>query len=323
MGNYTFFRGKFFAKVKKGFLLFLLPLIISSPLFAVKKTDVMLKFSSKDKIMRIVLEAEDPFLTDSNITTSASQIKIAFPGQFELMTPKEPPFEIISTNKLLTINLKEKVEIKLFRLSFPARIVFDIQKGEKQPVQVLSKIFVIDAGHGGYDYGITSNNAREKDLNLSLAQELESVLSKRGKKVFLTRKGDQYQSLFERIKFANQKTPDVFLSLHSSMSEDFVIYLAKFKPEGQNEAVDQYSFSSRQKKYVGKSKALSENIGKAIKEEFKGRVIYREMPLPILCSISAPSVLIEYPSPKYVSYDQSMKVKLINAIINGLASYGQ
>jgi N-acetylmuramoyl-L-alanine amidase len=315
--------GKINRWIKRGVFLLLIFLVIAVPLFAQKKTDVLLKFSTQDRIMRIVLESDEPFLTNAKTTTSTSQIKIEFPGPFHLKSPEELPFEIVPTDKLLTINLREKGEIKLFKLSSPARIVLDIQRGEKQSVQIPFKIFVIDAGHGGFDYGITSNNTKEKDISLSLAQDLDITLSKKGKKVFLTRKGDQHMSLIERVKFANQKSPDIFLSFHSSMSENFVLYFAKFKPEGSNEIVDQYSLSSRQKKYIGKSKSLSDVLGKALKDEFKKSVIYREMPLPILTSIGSPSVVIEYPSPEFITYDQPMKKRLINAIINGLAAYGQ
>jgi N-acetylmuramoyl-L-alanine amidase len=315
--------GKINRRIKKGFFLLLISLVITVPLFAQKKTDVLLKFSTQDGAMRIVLESDELFLTNAKTTTSTSRIKIEFPGAFHLKSPEELPFEIVPADRVLTINLKEKGEIKLFKLSSPARIVLDIQMGEKQSVQISSKIFVIDAGHGGFDHGITLNNAKEKDISFSLAQDLESALSKKGKKVSLTRKGDQYMSLIERVKFANQKSPDIFLSFHSSMSEDFVLYFAKFKPEGTNETVDQFSLSSRQKKYIGKSKNLSDVLGKALKDEFKKSVIYREMPLPILTSVGAPSVIIEYPSPRFITYDQPMKKRLINAIINGLIEYGQ
>lgn len=293
------------------------------PLFAQKKTEVLLKFSKQEGFIRIVFESEESFVAKTKATTSPSQIIIEFPAPFNLIAQKDLPFEMVPADKVLTINLREKGEIKLLRLSSPARLVFDIQKGEKQAVQMLPKIFVIDAGHGGYDFGITTGNTKEKDLSLGLAQDLETILSKKGKKVFLTRKGDQYMSLIERIKFVNQKTPDVFLSLHSSMSENFVLYVAKFKDESSDEIVDLYSLSSRQKKYIGKSKALSENIGKALKDEFNKSVIYREMSLPILNSTSAPSVMIELPSPRSTVYDQQMRTKLINSIIKGFAAYGQ
>ncbi len=309
--------------MKRGFFLFFVLLVTTVPLFAQKKTDVLLKSSKQEGLIRIVLESEESFITKTKATTSPSQIIIEFPAPFNLLAQKDLPFEIVPSDKLLTINLKEKGEIKLLKLSSPARLVFDIQKGEKQAAQILPKVFSIDAGHGGYDFGITSGDIKEKDLSLSLAQDLATILSKKGKKVFLPRKVDQYMSLIERIKLVNQKPPDVFLSLHSSMSENLVLYVAKFKDKGSDEIVDFYSLSSRQKKYLGKSNALAENIGKALKGEFKKSVIYREMSLPILNFTSAPSIVIEYPSPRSVVYDQPMKTRLINSIINGLAAYGQ
>ncbi len=315
--------GKINRCIKRGVLLLLISLVIAVPLFAQKETDVLLKFSTQDRMIRIVLESEESFLANAKITTSTFQIKIEFPGPFHLRAPEVLPFEIVPTDKMLTINLKEKGEIKLFKLSSPARIVFDIQMREKQSLQIPFKIFVIDAGHGGYDYGILSKDMKEKEIALSLAQDLNNTLLKKGKKIFLTRKGDQYMSLIERIKFANQKKPDVFLSFHSSMSDNFVLYLPKFKTGGLSEVVDQYSLSSRQKKYTEKSKVLSESIGKALKDEFNKSVIYREMSLPILVSIGTPSVFIEFPSPQFMTYDQPMKTRMINAVTCGLTAYGQ
>lgn len=182
---------------------------------------------------------------------------------------------------------------------------------------------VLDAGHGGYDFGIISGDAKEKDISLGLTKDLGAILLKKGKKVFLTRKADQYISLIDRINLVNQKSPEVFISIHSSMSENFVLYSPEFEEQGSDEIVDLYSLSSRQKKYIGKSKALSDCIEKAIKDEFKVDVIRREMFLPVLNSANAPSVLIELPSPKFVVYDQQMRARLVNSIINGIVAYGQ
>jgi N-acetylmuramoyl-L-alanine amidase len=316
---------------------------MAASISAQKKIEVLLKFSMQDGLMRIVLETDETFVNRAKITTSASQIKIEFPEPFHLSSEKTLPFEIVPADQSLGINLKEKSEIKFFRLSSPSRLVFDIQKKEtaaekipgKQPekrleqpaekhaVQIVSKVFVIDAGHGGYDFGITSGDVSEKDISLGLAKDLWKILSKKGKKVFLTRKVDQYISLADRINLVNQKSPDVFISLHFSISENFILYSPKFEEQDSNEIVDFYSLSSRQKKYIEKSKALSDSIEKAIKDEFKANVIRREMPLPILNSVGAASVLIELPSPRFVVYDQQMKARLENSIINGVATYGQ
>jgi N-acetylmuramoyl-L-alanine amidase len=314
--------------VKKRFLLFLsISCLMAVSLSAQKKTDVLLKFSKQEDLIRIVFEAKEPFINKTKVTTSPSQIKIEFPEPFNLTAQKDLPFEVVSSDKLLVANLKEKSEVKFFRLSSPSRLVFDILKNEvqteKQTLTIPFKVFAIDPGHGGYDFGIIYGDVSEKDMSLNLAKDLYTVLSKKGKRVFLTRKADQYVSLADRINLVNQKSPDVFISLHSSMSDNFVLYNPKFEEQGSDEIVNLYSLSSRQRRYIEKSKAFSVSIEKAIEDEFKVDTICREMPLPILNSAGAPSVLIEFPSPKFLVYDQQMRARLINTIINGIALYGQ
>jgi N-acetylmuramoyl-L-alanine amidase len=312
-------------------------------LSAQEKIEILLKFSLQDNLTRIVFETEETYVNSAKITTLGSQIKIEFPGPYNLTIEKKPPFELMPAEKSLFIKLEEKSEIKFFKLSSPARLVFDVQKKdlqaekpplqqdltqplkqpEKQPPAFPSKVFVIDAGHGGYDFGITYGNASEKDISLNLARELRTVLSKKGKTVFLLRKVDQYVSLSDRIHYANQKRPDIFISIHTSMSKNFILYIPKFEEQELKDLSDLYSISSRQKKYVEKSNALSESIGKAIKEEFDVDVIRRQVPLPILNSVAAPCVLIEVPSPKFLSYDQQVNKKIIDSIINGLLLYAK
>jgi N-acetylmuramoyl-L-alanine amidase len=298
-----------------------------------------MKFSRQGDSMRIVFEAEETFMKDTKSATTPFQIKVEFPGPFLLPLEKDLPFEVIVTDRSAVINLKEKNEIKFFTLSSPARLVFDIRKNgvqaekqpektaekqtEKQPVPDFPRVFVIDAGHGGYDFGITFGNTSEKEISLNLAKELQAALSKKGKKVFLTRQADQYLSLSERIYFVNQRHPDIFISLHASTSGNFVLYSPKLEEQTPNEPVDFYSVSSKQRKYIGKSKALSGSIEKAIKNEFKMNIQRRELPLPLLNAAGTPAVFMEYPSPEFLTYDQQTKTRLINALLTGIAAYGQ
>lgn len=318
--------------VKKGFLILFILFVSVFPLSAQKKALVSLKFSSQENTLRVVLEAEESFLKRTKVTTSSTQIKADFPEPYTLTPPQGMPFELITAEKSLVLNFKEKGETKMFQLSSPARLVFDIQKSdiqkkelsaEKQPLPVLARGLCADAGHGGFDFGITYGNASEKEIMLSLAKDLTSFLARKGKKSFLTRRADQYISISERINFVNQKIPDVFISLHASTSQGFVLYSPRFEEQASVEAGDFYSLSSRQRKYVQKSKALAESIGKALKDEFKAEIIQREMPLPILNSVASPCVLVELPSPKYVLYDQQMREKVIKAFIQGVAAYEQ
>ncbi len=308
--------------LKKISILTVVTLFFAFPVAAQKKAEIFLKYSKQEGIMRIVLEGEELVIGKTRAAVSASHIRIDFPEAFHLNLPGVIPFEAVQAEKSLSITLKEKGEIKSFRLASPARIVFDVRgldiHADKQTSIILSNAFVIDAGHGGYDFGMPFKDINEKDVNLEVAKELGASLSKKGKKVFLVRKADQHMSIAERINFSNQKKPDVFISLHCSASGNFAVYISRLEEQGTNEMTDAFSLAMRQKKYIAKSKAFADSLGKAIKEEFELEVVQRDMSLPILNSVSAASVLIEFPGS-----DRQMKTKLINAIIKGLAVYGQ
>ena len=74
-------------------------------------------------------------------------------------------------------------------------------------------IIVIDAGHGGPDPGAVRNNIKEKDLTLMAAKILEKELIKKDFKVYLTRSSDRYIKLKNRVKFARNKSADLFISI--------------------------------------------------------------------------------------------------------------
>ena len=76
----------------------------------------------------------------------------------------------------------------------------------------MTKIF-IDAGHGGTDPGATGNGLKEKDLTLTIAKKVQSLL--RGvATINMSRTTDKYLSLTERTNMANSWGSDYFLSIH-------------------------------------------------------------------------------------------------------------
>jgi N-acetylmuramoyl-L-alanine amidase len=228
----------------------------------------------------------------------------------------------------LMLDMNVESVIKIFRLSSPPRLVLDIQDktilSDKQPMTIISNQFVIDAGHGGYDFGITSGKKSEKEVSLTLVRSLGKSLSNKGKKVFYTRKVDQYVPITDRIHLVNKRRPDVFMSFHASMSEDFVIYSPKFEEQDQEtQPIDEYySIATRQRRYIRKSMSLADSIENAIEKEFQIEAVRRHMPLPILNSAGAPCVLIEFPSPKFLIYDKQMEERINNALLSGIAAYG-
>jgi N-acetylmuramoyl-L-alanine amidase len=77
-------------------------------------------------------------------------------------------------------------------------------------------VVVIDAGHGGSDTGAkTSENELEKDLNLSISKKLRE----RGNinptiKIISTREDDNFITLNDRLKKAEDVKADLFISIH-------------------------------------------------------------------------------------------------------------
>lgn len=80
---------------------------------------------------------------------------------------------------------------------------------------------VIDAGHGGSDFGATYKGRMEKDGNLNLALAVGEILRQNGVNVYYTRTTDVYNTPFEKAVMANNSGADFFVSLHrNSVPED-------------------------------------------------------------------------------------------------------
>lgn len=98
-------------------------------------------------------------------------------------------------------------------------------------------VVVIDAGHGGKDYGaIGVNGAKEKEINLSIALKLGKLIEKELKdvKVVYTRKDDKFIELYKRGKIANDNDGKLFISIHcnstpkkNSDASGFEVYLLR------------------------------------------------------------------------------------------------
>lgn len=303
---------------------------------------VFVRAGRHENTTRFVFESEDALISKANVSTSGTKIIVGFPFSFNVIPQKEFRYETSIDDKTFVIDFKEPFDIKIFRLSSPSRLVLDVSPPKPKtapdisqtqpliqpPLQQQSqpditaaapqKSIVIDPGHGGYDSGLRGGDLKEKDIAFLISKEIENILSKNSKPVFLTRKSDQSLSLRERAAFANQKMPEIFISLHISASEKFVLYRSKISDSSSDAVLDKYSVESRQKQHIIKSKELADSITKALKEDFDLKIVQKEMSTPVLNPISAPAVLIELPSSKIIAYDQKMRIKIAESIAKGL-----
>jgi N-acetylmuramoyl-L-alanine amidase len=75
----------------------------------------------------------------------------------------------------------------------------------------------VDPGHGGEDPGaIGKRGTQEKDVTLNIAQRLHRLIeAERGMRVLLTRDGDFFVPLRERVEKARRVQADLFVSIHA------------------------------------------------------------------------------------------------------------
>ena len=98
-----------------------------------------------------------------------------------------------------------------------------VKKPKKPIVKTLvskqrsNRIVLIDAGHGGEDPGaIGYKRSKEKRITLSIAKKLANKINAtRGMKAVLTRRGDYYVGLTQRIRIAQANQASLFVSIHA------------------------------------------------------------------------------------------------------------
>src|ERR1700716_3435096 len=95
-------------------------------------------------------------------------------------------------------------------------------KVEHAPPESRDLIIAVDAGHGGEDPGaIGKNGTREKDVVLAIARQLAlKVNAEPGMRAILTRNGDYFVPLRDRMRRARAQQADLFVSIHADATHD-------------------------------------------------------------------------------------------------------
>lgn len=179
-------------------------------------------------------------------------------------------------------------------------------KSEYKPIK--NKV-VLDAGHGGSDYGAIREGINEKDITLDMTQRVAAILKSKGYKVALTRNEDESVSLQERVEFSENETPEIFVSIHV------------------NSAVATEPMGIETHYYHEYSKELAQVIqDKLIKSiDTKNRGIIKSK-FYVINHTSAPAVLVETgfisnPDERAQLVSDERKNKTAKAIADGIIEY--
>jgi N-acetylmuramoyl-L-alanine amidase len=110
-----------------------------------------------------------------------------------------------------------KITSKFFIL-LSAIVSFAFIKPDKSVPRQIN--VVIDAGHGGNDFGATSNSIMEKEIVKQIANKINTLNSNENTIIHLTRNSDDFITLSDRTTIINRIKPDLVLSLHVNTSKN-------------------------------------------------------------------------------------------------------
>ena len=98
-------------------------------------------------------------------------------------------------------------------------------KIRRLPAGISKMTIAIDAGHGGTNHGASGTNSGilEKNYTLLFAKELQKILKKQKIKVLMVRETDTTIDNKDRVLWAQQNNPDLFISFHlNSSGRDYI-----------------------------------------------------------------------------------------------------
>jgi N-acetylmuramoyl-L-alanine amidase len=118
---------------------------------------------------------------------------------------------------LLTLPLNHKLPDPVVRNQQIVKTIAPTVSKPQGPRPLRDVVVVIDPGHGGKDPGaIGINRSYEKHIVLAIAKNLKSMIDKQqGMRAVLTRNGDYYIGLRERMNIARKNNGDIFVAIHA------------------------------------------------------------------------------------------------------------
>ena len=151
-------------------------------------------------------------------------------------------------------------------------------------------IIAVDAGHGGEDPGaIGKNGTREKDVVLAIARALaQRVNAEPGMRAVLTRDGDYFVPLRDRMRRARAQQADLFVSIHADSIRDRTVDGSSVYILSQRGATDEAS------RWLAERENASDLIG-GVSLDDKGDVLASVLlDLSQSASLSASQVAAEH-----------------------------
>ena len=161
---------------------------------------------------------------------------------------------------------------------------------------------VIDAGHGGNDFGVTSDAITEKQIVEQITNKIKSFNS--NVVIHLTRSDDKYLSLEERTDFINTLQPDLVLSLHVNSSLN-------------NKTSGLEFYVAKETEFFDESNEIAQKLNNKFSENTNLKMLgVKTGPFYILKKSDVPAVIIEL---GYLTNEDDKKYLIDNNVQNKMA----
>jgi N-acetylmuramoyl-L-alanine amidase len=142
------------------------------------------------------------------------------------------------------------------------------------------KVIVIDAGHGGHDFGAAMHGFQEKDISEVIAKKIKALNKDSNLEIVLLRDGDHVMELSERVSVINNLKPDLVISLHVNASKNL-----------ESNGVEAYIASKAD--FYEKSKETAVKIVNEISGENLSKGKIGEAPFYILKNSNCAAIVLE------------------------------
>jgi len=169
-------------------------------------------------------------VADAHLSAGARNIPAANGVVKEVRVARRPTGEL-----RIVLDLTRSIRAKSFLATpndrYGYRLVVDLGgpvnsetpvKAEHARPEARDLIIAVDAGHGGEDPGaIGMRGTREKDVTLAIARELaRRIDAEPGMRAVMTRNGDYFVPLRDRMRRARAQQADLFVSIHADSIRD-------------------------------------------------------------------------------------------------------
>jgi len=172
--------------------------------------------------------------------------------------------------------MKKSSQVIIAAVAVIALIFVSFKSKESKVINV-----VIDAGHGGKDFGASAESLLEKEITAAFAAKIKSLNVNKNVVIHFTRSTDEFVELTDRADHINKIKPDVMISLHVAASKN---------KHDSGVGIFLYNESPVYEKSVKLANRLGEKL--AVNNKLKINEV-KNAPLMILKKSEVPALMVE------------------------------